>query len=112
MQKLLSYPQQEVGMLATFQGVVKEGQVRLFGTPPPDGTFVVVVAPELPSVEEQEARLRAIPLEERRKAFDEYLERARHGAAPEVDVATVSDQELVDVVHDVREGMQHDAGRS
>ena len=99
-------------MLATFQGVVKEGQVRLFGTPPPDGTFVVVVASELPSVEEQEARLRAIPLEERRKAFDEYLERARQGAAPEVDVATVSDQELVDVVHDVREGMQRNAGRS
>ena len=99
-------------MLATFQGVVKEGQVRLFGTPPPDGTFVVVVASELPSVEEQEARLRAIPLEERRKAFDEYLERARQGAAPEVDVATVSDQELVDVVHEVREEMQHNAGRS
>ena len=98
-------------MLATFQGVVKEGQVRLFGAPPPDGTLVVVVASELPSVEDQEARLRAIPLEERRKAFDEYLERARQGPPPEVDVATVSDQELVDVVHDVREEMQRNAGR-
>jgi hypothetical protein len=93
-------------MLATYQGVVKEGQVRLFGTPPPDGALVVVVASEFSSVEEQEARLRAIPHEERRKAFDEYLERARQGHPPEADVAATSDQELVDVVHDVREEMQ------
>jgi len=98
-------------MLATFQGVVKEGQVQLFGAPPPDGTLVVVVASELPSVEEQEGRQRTIPLEERRKAFDEYLERARQGPPPEVDVATVSAQELVDIVHDVREEMQRNAGR-
>jgi len=66
-------------MLATYQGVVKGDRYGLFGTPPPDGTLVVVVASELPSVEEQEVRLRAIPPEERRKAFDEYLERARQG---------------------------------
>jgi hypothetical protein len=96
-------------MLATFQGIVKGGQVRLFGAPPPDGTLVVIVATERPTVEEQEARLRSIPLEERKQAFDEYLRRARQGPPPEVDIAAVSNQELVDIVHEVREEMRGDA---
>ena len=89
-------------MLATFQGVVKEGQVRLFGTPPPDGTFVVVVASAFPSAEEQLARLKAIPLEERQKAFDEFIRLARQEPPPEMDISQISDQELVDIVHEVR----------
>jgi hypothetical protein len=102
--------EQEVPMLATYQGVVRDGQVRLFGAAPPDGTLVVVVASELPPAGEQEARLHAIPIEGRRRAFDEYLEQARRGPAPEADVTTVTDQELVGVVHDAREEMQRNAG--
>lgn len=98
-------------MLATFQGVVKNGQVRLFGSPPPDGTLVVVVATERRSVEEQEARLRAIPLEERQQAFDEYLLRAQQGPSPEVDIASMSDQALVEVVHQGREEMLRETER-
>jgi len=90
-------------MLATFQGVVKEGQVRLFGAPPPDGTFVVVVAPELPSVEEQEARLRAIPDNEWHKSFD-TLRRAWDESKPaELEDEPLSTEELVKLVHEARD---------
>ncbi len=90
-------------MLVTFQGVVKEGQVRLFGAPPPDGTFVVVVASAFPSVEEQEARLRAIPDDEWRKSFD-TLRRAWDESKPaELEDEPLSPEELVKLVHEARD---------
>jgi hypothetical protein len=69
---------------------------------PPEGAPVVAVSPRYPSVEEQEARLKAIPLQERQQAFDEYVRLARQGPPPEADVASIKDQELVDMVHEVR----------
>ena len=89
-------------MLATFRGVVEGGQVRWFSDTPPEGTQFVAVASTLPSVEEQLARLKAIPLEERHKAFDEYIRLARQESPPEVDISRISDQELVDIVHEIR----------
>ena len=89
-------------MLATFQGVVEHGQIRWIGVAPPDGE-VVVVAHAWPSVEQQLARLAAIPLEERHRAFDEFARQAEQAPAPQVDVDSVSDKELVAIVHEVRQ---------
>ena len=45
----------------------------------------------------------------RGRKFTLTARRARQGPPPEVDIAAVSDQELVDIVHEVREEMWGDA---
>ena len=89
--------------LASYQGVVENGVVRLKGATLPDGTKVLVVAVEsrLAPVDEQVRRLRAIPDEEWRKPFDELVEFAQEHPA-EVDIDTISDEELNAIVHEVR----------
>jgi hypothetical protein len=77
-------------MLTAIQGVVESGRVRLFGALPPDGTPVVVVVPDL------------IEAERRRKDFDEFVRLADQEPPTEEDIASVSDQELVALVHEVR----------
>jgi hypothetical protein len=99
-------------MLATFQGVVERGQIRWIGIAPPEGARVVVVAPEYPSIEEQEARLAAIPDDEWRKPFEEMIALARHSPPPEVDIDAISDQELIDLVHEVRTEMMQERERA
>lgn len=89
-------------MLATFRGVVEDGQVRWISDTPPEGAQFVAVASTFPSVEEQLARLKAIPPEERQKAFDEFIRLARQEPPREVDISQISDQELVDIVHEIR----------
>ena len=90
-------------MLTTYQGVVEEGKVKLFGPRPPDGTLVVVVAQAWPSVEEQIARLRAIPDDEWRKSFD-ALRRAWDESEPaELEGEQLSTEELVKLVHEARD---------
>jgi len=89
-------------MLATFQGVIEHGQIRWIGIAPPEGARVVVVAPDYPSVEEQEARLTAISDEEWRRPFDDMIALARNSPPPEVDIDAVSSQALVDLAHEVR----------
>jgi hypothetical protein len=89
-------------MLATFRGVIEHGQVYWIGNVPPEGIQFVAVASTFPSVEDQLARLRAIPPEERQKAFDEFIRFAQQEPPPEVDISQISDQELVDIVHEIR----------
>ena len=91
-------------MLEAFQGVVEQDRVRWIGIAPPVGTRIKVVAQELPSVKEQEVRLAAILPEEWRQAFDEFIQFSREHPA-EVDISELSDEELVAIVHQVREEM-------
>jgi hypothetical protein len=92
-------------VLTAYHGVVeKEGIVRLRQAPSlPAGTeVVVVVAQPVPSLEEQERRLAALSPEEWRRPFDEFEAIAAQEKA-EVNIASVSDEELVALVHEVRQ---------
>ncbi len=91
--------------LASYQGVVQDGVIRLRDARLPEGTPVLVVAEAqtLP-VEEQVRRLQAIPPDEWRKPFDELMARASQRQA-DVDIDTISDEELDALVHEVRAEM-------
>ena len=92
--------------LTSYEGVVQDGMIRLRDVRLPEGTKVLVVAVETKTllVEEQVRRLQTIPLEEWRKPFDAYIEFAdKHPA--EVDIDTISDDELDAIVHEVRAEM-------
>jgi hypothetical protein len=92
--------------LTSYQGVVQNGVIRLRDVRLPEGTPVLVVIAEartLP-VEEQVRRLQAMPLEEYQRCFDTLAERAEQYQA-EVDIDTVSDEELDAIVHEVRAEM-------
>jgi hypothetical protein len=82
----------------------KDGLVRLRHIPAlPVGTEVLVVAAQpLSSLEEQKRRLDALSPEEWRKPFDEFATIVAQEQA-EVDIADVSDEELVALVHEARE---------
>ena len=92
--------------LTSYQGVVQNGVIQLRGRRLPEGTKVVVVAVETQplSVEDQVRRLQSIPAEEWRRPFDEYIEFADQHPA-EVDIDTISDDELNEIVHEVRAEM-------
>jgi hypothetical protein len=77
-------------MLTALQGVIESGRVRLFGAVPPEGTPVVVVVPDLAEVER------------RHRDFDEFVRLADQEPPTEEDIASVSDEELVNLVHEVR----------
>ena len=82
-------------VLTTYHGVLEEeGIVRLRQAPPlPAGTeVVVVVAQSVPSLEEQEWR----------RSFEEFEVIASEEEA-EVDIASISDEELVALVHETRQ---------
>jgi len=97
-----------MGVLAAYHGVLEKGGiVRLRQAPAlPAGAEVVVVvaypcpAP-LPSLEEQERRLAALSEEEWRRPFDEFAAIVAQEQA-EVDIASLSDDELVALVHEAR----------
>ncbi len=91
--------------LTTYRGVMeKDGLVRLRHAPAlPVGTEVLVVAAQpLLSLEEQKRRLAALSPEEWRKPFDEFAAVVAQEQV-EVDIADVSDEELVALVHEARE---------
>ena len=88
-------------MTANYEGVVENGVIRLRGATLPEGTKVVVVYSRDLSVEEQLARLNAMSLEERQRAFDQFTEFARQHPA-EADIDKLSDEELDAIVHEVR----------
>ena len=95
-------------VLTTYHGVLEEGGiVRLRQAPPlPAGTeVVVVVAQPVPSLEVQERCLAALSSEERRRSFEESEAIAGQEDA-EVDIATISDEELVALVHETRQGKE------
>ena len=89
--------------LASYQGVVQDGVIRLRDARLPEGTKVLVVAVEstLLPLDEQIRRLEAMSPEERSKAFDDFIAFADQHPA-EVDIDTISDEELNAIVHEVR----------
>jgi hypothetical protein len=89
--------------LTSYQGEVHNGVVRLQNGKLREGAKVIIVAVEdqTLSVDEQLRRLESIPLNEWRRPFDEYVEFARQHPA-EVDIDTISDEELDAIVHEVR----------
>jgi hypothetical protein len=92
-------------VLTTYHGVLEEeGIVRLRQAPPlPAGTeVVVVVAQPVLSLEEQERRLAALSSEEWRRPFEEFEAIAGQEEA-EVDVASISDEELVALTRKARQ---------
>jgi len=91
-------------VLTAYRGVVgKGGIVRLRQAPSLSvGTEVVVVVAQLAlSLEEQERRLATLSAEEWRRHFDAYEAIVAQEEAA-VDVASVSDDELVALVHEAR----------
>lgn len=89
--------------LTTYRGVIRDGKIELKDASLPDGTEVVVVAQQpLPSIAEQKKRLAAIPKEEWEARFDEYDKLLAENPA-EKDIDEISDEELVALVHEVRE---------
>jgi predicted DNA-binding antitoxin AbrB/MazE fold protein len=90
--------------LTSYQGVVQNGVIRLRDVHLPEGAQVVVVVASTLPVEEQVRRLQAVPLEERQQRFDTLAERAEQYQA-EVEIDTVSDEELNAIVHEVRAEM-------
>ena len=99
-----------MGVLATYHGVLEQGGiVRLRQAPAlPVGAEVVVAYPHpvpsptsLPSLEEQERHLAALSPEEWRRPFDEFAAIVAQEQA-EVDIASISDEELVALVHEAR----------
>jgi hypothetical protein len=92
--------------LTSYRGEVHNGLIHLQNGKLPEGAKVLVVAVEgqTVSVEERVRRLEAIPLDEWRKPFDEYAEFARRHPA-EVDIDSISDEELDAIVHEVRAEM-------
>jgi hypothetical protein len=92
-------------VLTTYHGVLEEeGIVRLRQAPPlPAGTeVVVVVAQPVPSLAVQERRLAALSPEEWRRSFEEFESIAGEEEVG-VDVASISDEELVALVHETRQ---------
>jgi hypothetical protein len=90
--------------LTSYQGVVHNGVIRLRDVRLPEGAQVVVVVASALPVEEQVSRLQAIPPAERQRRFDTLAERAEQYQA-EVDVDTVSDEELDAIIHEARAEM-------
>lgn len=91
-------------MLVTYRGIIQNGKV-LFrdASGLPDGTEVVVVVERpYPSVEEQEDRLSRLTVREWQAPFN-ALSTAIEENPAEADLETVSDEELNELVHRLRE---------
>jgi hypothetical protein len=94
-----------MSVLTAYRGVVEQGVIHLRpqSSDLPDGAEVLVVAVQsLPSIKDQERRLDALSPEEWRKPFEAF-ETAVALEQPEVDIDTISDDELVALVHQARE---------
>lgn len=89
-------------MLTTYRGIVRNGKIELKDGYLPEGTKVIVAVERLPSIEAQKARFQAMSQEEWEKPFKDYAAfLAAH--PPEADINELSDEELVALVHEVRE---------
>jgi hypothetical protein len=91
-------------MLTSYAGIVKGGRIYLRkGVNLPEGAQVIVVVAEgLLSIEEQERYLNTLSPVEWHRLFDEFVQFSREQPA-EVDIESVSDDELVTLVHEIRE---------
>ncbi len=89
--------------LTTYRGVIRDGKVDLTDAILPEGTEVVVVAQQpLPSIEEQKKRLATLSQEEWEAPFKAYQKLIEEYPG-ELDIDSISDEELVELVHQVRE---------
>ncbi len=89
-------------VLTTYRGIVRNGKIELEDAHLADGVEVVVVAQEkLPSVEEQIERFQAMSKEEWEKPFRDYFALAAR-EPPELDINSLSDEELVKLVDKAR----------
>jgi hypothetical protein len=91
-------------MLITYHGVVQDGRVYFRdATELPNGTEVIVVVEQkYPSVEEQEEQLARLTLREWQAPFH-VLSHAVDKYPADADIETISDEELVELVHQARE---------
>lgn len=91
-------------MLSSYAGIVKGGQILLRDTVdlPEGAQVIVVVSDRFLSVEEQERYLARLSSEEWHSLFDEFAQLS-HEQQAEIDVETVSDDDLVALVHEVRQ---------
>jgi hypothetical protein len=90
-------------MLTSYRGTVKKGQIRLEEPIElPEGAQVLVVVDlSLAEVETQQRRLASLSEDEWQAPFADFAQSAQD-APVEIDSESVSDQELVDLVHEVR----------
>ena len=99
-----------MGSLTAYRGVVeRNGLVRLRRSAEahllPPGSEVLVIATQPQPVldlDEQERRLTALSPEEWRRPFEEYEAIATRELA-DADIADISDDELVALIHEVRQ---------
>ncbi|MBE2199011.1 MAG: hypothetical protein IAE79_10405 [Anaerolinea sp.] len=89
-------------MLVTYHGIVRRGKVEIAADNIPDGTRVVVVMQQTVStIEEQQKRLAAMSQQEWEAPFKAYARLTAEYPA-EVDIETISDEELNAIIHEVR----------
>jgi hypothetical protein len=90
-------------MLTSYAGVVKKGQIHLGDEVNlPEGAQVIVVVAERPlSLEEQERYLHTLSAADWSRLFNEFMHFSSDPLT-EVDIETISDAELVAIVHEVR----------
>jgi len=89
-------------MLISYHGIVKKGRIQLQEPVTlPEGAEVLIVISPPESLEYQKRRLDALSAEEWQASFDAFIE-VISKEATEINIDSVSDQELVDIVHQVR----------
>ena len=94
--------------LTTYRGIVRDGKIIIQDADLPNGLEVIVVAQQLPvSLEAQKRRLAAIPQDEFENRLDEYDQFLKEHPA-EADISDLSDEEIVKLVHEVREDYRTD----
>jgi len=94
-------------MLSSYAGIVKDGQIHLPDSVdlPEGAQVIVVVSDRFLSVGEQEHYLARLSYEEWQSLFDEFAQLSGEQQA-EIDIETVSDDDLVTLVHEVRQARQ------
>lgn len=90
-------------MLTSYRGTVKKGQIRLEEPIElPEGAQVLIVVDlSLAEVETRQRRLAGLSEDEWQASFANF-DQSVQDAPVEIDIESVSDQELVDLVHEVR----------
>lgn len=89
-------------MLTTYRGVVKNGNLYLLDAANlPDGTEIILVMQQIRPVEPQVERLAVLSLKSWRVPFDAYVA-TMNGQPASEDIGMISDEELVELTHEVR----------
>ncbi len=90
-------------MLLSYHGIIKEGQIQLQGPVTlPEGAQVLVVLAPPEAVETQERRLAEMSPADWQAPFDTFIAFSVQEEPPEIDSDTVSDDTLVDLIHQHR----------